>query len=516
MTVHTLHGFLWLLDGHVKGCVLDQARRAIRAFVSSVHNNKIFRCCAGPLSILVACHTLTPATFLKMDKRLAELATVTVQRNKAQGYQTLLEENLKNKENVIKIVKNVVTQDHVGLVIGRQIISDLVKALETKQISDDDARRDIIQQTLEILQPKVVSFDEQATALRLQMADFLEADEDWTGAARVLMGIQPDSSSKTWSDEEKLRLYIRIIRLLLEEEDWVQADAYYKRATLFINSTQDRELQLTFKLCQARMSDFGRKFLEAAMRYHELSCATGELDEEECNNALSAAITCAVLAPAGPNRSRMLATLYRDERAASLDNYNMLTKMFLDHIIRPAEVQKFEKTLRPHQLAKIAQSANDRMASRMTEEDTDTTMADAGVAVSTRTGPQTVLDRAVMEHNILSCSNIYNNITFSGLGALLDVTPGAAETMARRMIEQGRLRGHIDQVEKLIWFEGPEEDDAQGKAGGLGDVDQNTEETGAPYTKKWDHQIRNTAASVEDIVQKLVEKGLVQPSIIMA
>lgn len=91
---------------------------------------------------------------------------------------------------------------------------------------------------------------------------------------------------RTWTDEEKLKLYIRIIRLLLEEEDWVQADAYYKRAALYINSTQDRELILTFKLCQARMSDFGRKFLDAAMKYHELSCATTELDEEECNRAL--------------------------------------------------------------------------------------------------------------------------------------------------------------------------------------------------------------------------------------
>jgi len=213
----------------------------------------------------------------------------------------------------------------------------------------------------------------------------------------------------------------------------------------------------------------------------------------------------------------MLASLYRDERASSIANYNILTKMFLDHIIRPAEVKVFEETLRPHQLAKIAQSSNDRMASRMTEDDADTTMADAGVAASTRTGPQTVLDRAVMEHNILSCSNIYNNITFSGLGALLDITPGAAETMARKMIEQGRLRAHIDQVEKLIWFEGPsEEDDAQGKAGGLGDVEQTTEETGAPYTKKWDHQIRITAASVEDIVQKLLDKGLVQQSVMIA
>ena len=204
-------------------------------------------------------------------------------------------------------------------------------------------------------------------------------------------------------------------------------------------------------------------------------------------------MTCAVLAPAGPNRSRMLASLCRDERTAQLPNHNILTKMFLDHILRATEVKEFEASLKPHQLAKIAQSSNDRLASAGQAD--DSIVLDSGA--STRTGPSTVLDRAVMEHNLLSCSKIYNNITFSGLGALLDLAPGAAETMARKMIEQGRLRGTIDQIEKLIRFEErSEEDNAQGKAGGLGDVDMHTEETGAPHTKRWDHQIRMTAAEV--------------------
>lgn len=207
----------------------------------------------------------------------------------------------------------------------------------------------------------------------------------------------------------------------------------------------------------------------------------------------SAAVTCAVLAPAGPNRSRMLGALCRDERTSQLPTYNVLSKMFLDHILRPAEIQKFEATLKPHQLAKISQSANDRLAGSSSNDDVMST----GESTSTRTGPSTVLDRAVMEHNLLASSKIYTNISFSGLGALLDLTPGAAETMARRMIEQGRLKGSIDQVEKLIWFEASkEEDDAQGKAGGLGDVDQHTEDTGAPFTKRWDSQIRMTASSV--------------------
>ena len=169
--------------------------------------------------------------------------------------------------------------------------------------------------------------------------------------------------------------------------------------------------------------------------------------------------------------------------------------MFLDHILRPTEIKKFEATLKPHQLAKIAISSNDRLASAATNDDIDDS------TTSTRTGPSTVLDRAVMEHNLLASSKIYRNITFKGLGALLDLTPGAAETMARKMIEQGRLRGYIDQVDKLIWFEGiKEEEDAQGKAGGLGDV-QEAEDTGAPFTKRWDAQIRLTAANVSHVPQ---------------
>ncbi len=70
------------------------------------------------------------------------------------------------------------------------------------------------------------------------------------------------------------------MRLLLEEEDSVQAETYFNRAQLVVHSTNDKETLLQFKLCQARISDYGRKFLEAASRYHELSYV-GEIDEDE-------------------------------------------------------------------------------------------------------------------------------------------------------------------------------------------------------------------------------------------
>jgi COP9 signalosome complex subunit 4 len=144
----------------------------------------------------------------------------------------------------------------------------------------------------------------QVNSLRFQLADLLEEDEEWSEAARVLMGISLDSGQRwvfvdicgyniqltpiicsTMPDEDKLRVYVRIVRLLLEDEDSVQAESYYNRAALLVHSTSDKETLLQFKLCQARISDYARKFLEAAMRYHELSWVA-EIDEEERRHML--------------------------------------------------------------------------------------------------------------------------------------------------------------------------------------------------------------------------------------
>ncbi|KAL4241983.1 26S Proteasome non-ATPase regulatory subunit 12/COP9 signalosome complex subunit 4 [Abortiporus biennis] len=442
-----------------------------------------------------------------MDSRFAQIASLA-QKDRAPAYISILTDLYARPDqttlaaDIHALVENVL-QESVGIVVARQVLAELVKSLGDGTVKDSTMRKRIVEETLELIQPGLVSYEEQVNSLRFQLADILEAEEEWIEAARVLMGISLDAGQRP--DEEKLRVYVRIVRLLLEEEDSVQAETYYNRAASLAHTTSDRETLLQFKLCQARISDYARKFLEAATRYHELSWVA-EIDEDERKHMLSAAVTCAVLAPAGPNRSRVLASLCRDERTAELPSFNILSKMFLDRILRSSEINEFRDTLKTHQLAKIALSSNDRLASAAVDDESAN-----DPNVSKRTGPSTVLDRAVMEHNLLASSKIYNNITFRGLGALLDVTPGAAETMARKMIEQGRLKGTIDQVEKLIWFDvDGEEDDAQGKAGGLGDVEQATEDTGAPFTKRWDMQIRLTGSNVESIVQHLTEKGLVR------
>ena len=94
------------------------------------------------------------------------------------------------------------------------------------------------------------------------------------------MAHPPDNYRRALPDEGKLRVYVRIVRLLLEDEDSFQAERFCNRAALIAHTTTDKEVLLSFKLCQARISDYSRKFLEAASRYHELSWI-GEIDESE-------------------------------------------------------------------------------------------------------------------------------------------------------------------------------------------------------------------------------------------
>lgn len=148
------------------------------------------------------------------------------------------------------------------------------------------------------------------------------------------------------------------------------------------------------------------------------------IHEDERMTALRNALICTVLASAGQQRSRMLATLFKDERCQQLPAYSILEKMYLDRIIRRSELQEFEALLQPHQKA----CTSDGLGS-------------------------TILDRAVIEHNLLSASKLYNNITFEELGSLLEIPPGKAEKIASQMITESRMNGYIDQIDSIVHFE---------------------------------------------------------------
>lgn len=91
-------------------------------------------------------------------------------------------------------------------------------------------------------------------------------------------------------------------------------------------------------------------------------------------------------------------------------------------MLKREEVQAFEQSLQPHQQAILADGS-------------------------------TVLERAVIEHNVLAASRLYHNIYFVELAKLLQVDPSKAEQVAARMIGEARMSGSIDQVEGLLEFQ---------------------------------------------------------------
>lgn len=295
------------------------------------------------------------------------------------------------------------------------------------------------------------------------MATAYEDDEDNEAAAKILAGIPLESSQRKWTNEDKVKFWIRITRNYLEVDDTTLGEQYLNKVKNIIYTVEDRELNLLFKLCQARIQDARRNFLAAAQGYQDMSIMPA-IAEEERLHTLSMAIKCAVLAPAGPLRSRALGRLYKDERVATLEEYPILEKMFLDRLLSSEEVAKFAEGLAPHQLAKTSDGS-------------------------------TVLAKAVVEHNLRGASRMYNNIGFEALGLLLGLDGDKAEETTARMIEQGRLVGRIDQVERVIWFEGGEATGEKGSGRAEGVVGKEL--------RRWDANVQGLAEEVEKVTSEL-------------
>lgn len=267
-------------------------------------------------------------------------------------------------------------------------------------------------------------YEEVAFALRRKLGDALIEEGDFLAAARVLMPIKVDKMSKA----ERAGWNVKLTELFLEEDETVEAEKMINRATESIHEVKDEEVRVRYKVCYARILDSRRKFLEASQRYYELSTGNvlirGEaVKEEDLMELLAKAATCAILANAGAQRIRMLATLTKDERTKTLStHWPVLNKMYNERLLKHGEVQAFEQSLQPHQKAVLADGS-------------------------------TVLERAVIEHNVLACSRLYNNILFSELAKLLEIDPSKAEKVASRMIGEGRMNGSIDQVEGTLEFD---------------------------------------------------------------
>lgn len=390
--------------------------------------------------------------------RLHQLESSPPNPQRAEAYSSTLNEIIKSSSasdlaaNLVAYVESILS-DNIGVIGSRPLLSGFVE--QYRDLQDNDVKIEAGNQIIQILAPKTVSFEQQDTDLKFALADAYETDEDFTNSAKTLQVITLDSSQRAVSDDEKAQVWIRICRCYLEEENPTNAVAYLNRLKQIIYNVTDEVVKLQFQLSQARISDSMNNFLDASSAYYSLSTER-TIDEEERLHTLSAAITCAVLGPAGPTRARQLGKLYKDDRAADTAEFSILEKIFLDRLLAPTEVAAFAAGLKDHQLAKTSDGT-------------------------------TVLDKAVLEHNLLAVSRLYQNISLSALGALLGTDADRAEQYAAGMIESSRLSGSIDQIEGVIHF--------NTKEGG--------KDSSAMNLRAWDANIQGLAEEVEKVTTML-------------
>jgi COP9 signalosome complex subunit 4 len=357
-------------------------------------------------------------------------------------------------------------EDHYGRsYITPEMLSHLLRTIKLG-LGEEGEKQGIVLETEDV----IPVMDQIVTAIRAKDQDFSDAfleavellanlyksDEQWSKAASTLSSFKfANYRQVSASAERRVAWFVETAECWLEIQDDGRATQQIQNAHAIISEVKDMRLVFRFKTCMARCRDFQRKYLPAALLYLELSQNLYglDIDEKDIMATVENAVTCAILAEAGPPRSRVLAMLYSDERSKQLANFQLLEKMFKERIVRAGEVEAFAQILKPHHKAEGK-------------------------------GGRTVLQNAIIEHNMLAASKIYNNIKFDQLGTLLSIGAKEAESLAATMIEGRRMKAVIDQVEGLVEF--------QGATAGL-DV--------------WDVQIRDVCSVVNGLIDAITTKS---------
>ncbi|XP_022174066.1 COP9 signalosome complex subunit 4-like [Myzus persicae] len=321
--------------------------------------------------------------------------------------------------NLVEILKEVIkflAQDNVNLFVSRQMFSDFCMRI-LPWIPDSQSKL-LAHCMQEEMQPREVHFEYHLSIVCHHLSRIYEKEGNWKEAASWLVSI-PAESYYRFSVDYELELFIKIACLYMED-DPLLAEPYVKKASVLQCLTSNKDLELSFRACNARMLDFRLKFIEAAHEYRELSISS--LSQVESMTALKNTIVCTILSFPGVDRTLLLNSLSCDQRCEVFIKSSILENLRDVRIIKPQEIDEIETLLLPHQKVKINYDTS-------------------------------ILVEAIAEHNIQAIKKLYKNIKIESLGCLLELEPYKAELIARRMISEGRIEGSINQRDGFISFE---------------------------------------------------------------
>lgn len=100
-----------------------------------------------------------------MESRLAQISSLA-QKDKGPAYvaavnDVLSRQDLSTVASDVHTIVETVLQDNV--VVGRQVLQELARGLSEKRIQDSALTKRIVEETLAIVQPRLVSYEEQVS-----------------------------------------------------------------------------------------------------------------------------------------------------------------------------------------------------------------------------------------------------------------------------------------------------------------------------------------------------------------
>ncbi|CAD5226985.1 unnamed protein product [Bursaphelenchus xylophilus] len=223
---------------------------------------------------------------------------------------------------------------------------------------------------------------------------------------------------------EKMVEHLRAAETALQANDLEEAENNVTRASMLQAQISDENLMIRYKALYAQILDKNNRFAEAGLRYYDLSVRS-QLTADEKTQALQNSVICTVLAPPGMHRTRLLKLLVKDDRVENFVGFKILQNMFMEKLISPDLLPHFEVLLKENQ------------------------------KIRDRDG-NTILEKAVLQHNLLAVSRIYKCVSFDDVSELLGIAPELVETAVTRLISTGSLNGEVDQIDRLITFKEPE------------------------------------------------------------
>jgi COP9 signalosome complex subunit 4 len=104
-----------------------------------------------------------------MEAQLAKCAALG-QKDKGPAFVALIQQIItqntpQTAASIHTLVDYVASQESVGIVVGRHVLTELVKLLGDGTVKDPDLRKRIVEDTISTIQPRIVTYEEQVRPL---------------------------------------------------------------------------------------------------------------------------------------------------------------------------------------------------------------------------------------------------------------------------------------------------------------------------------------------------------------